>query len=114
MWQLIVAEDPSVQLYDYQVTAACNHSIDIIESANKYAIDPFILSAIVYNESRWTKDIKNNLQILKALLNNNLKFVNLNKKIKLSAVYQIINNKGLKQQKWALNNHTKIVFVLPL
>jgi len=58
--------------------------------------------------------IKNNLSILKALLNNNLKFVNLNKKIKLSAVYQIINNKGLKQQKWALNNHTKIVFVLPL
>jgi len=59
MWQLIVAEDPSVQLYDYQVNAACEHSIDIIESANKYAIDPFILSAIVYNESRWTKDIKN-------------------------------------------------------
>lgn len=58
--------------------------------------------------------IKNNLWILKVLPNNNRKLVNLNKKIKLLAVSQIINNKGSKQQKWEQNNHIKIVFVLLL
>jgi hypothetical protein len=57
---------------------------------------------------------KNNHWILKVLPNSNRKFVSLNKKIKLSAVSQIINNKGSKQQKWGQNNHIKIVFVLPL
>ena len=57
---------------------------------------------------------KNNLWILKVLPNNNRKFVNLNKRIKLSVVSQIINNKGSKQQKWGQNNHIKIVFVLLL
>ena len=55
---------------------------------------------------------KNRLWILKVLQNNNQKFFNLNKKIKLSAVFQ--NNKDLKQQKWAQNSPRKIVSVLPL
>ena len=43
---------------------------------------------------------------------NNQNFFNLNKKIKLSAVFQ--NNKDLKQQKWGQNSPRKIVSVLHL
>ena len=55
---------------------------------------------------------KNRLWILKVLQDNNQNFFNLNKKIKLSAVFQ--NNKDLKQQKWGQNSPRKIVSVLPL
>ena len=55
---------------------------------------------------------KNRLWILKVLQDNNQNFFNLNKKIKLSAVFQ--NNKDLKQQKWGQNSPRKIVSVLHL
>jgi len=59
MWQLIVAEDKNVQLYEHQINAACEYSTHVINSSSKFDIDPFILSAIVYNESRWTKEVTN-------------------------------------------------------
>ena len=55
---------------------------------------------------------KNRLWILKVPQDNNQNFFNLNKKIKLSAVFQ--NNKDLKQQKWGQNSPRKIVSVLHL
>jgi hypothetical protein len=60
MWLLASSEDSSLQLRKHQQENACNLSMHVIESSEKYAVDPFILSAIIFNESRWTPSATNN------------------------------------------------------
>lgn len=36
------------------VTRACEYSSALVESASKHKVDPFVIAAIVWNESRWT------------------------------------------------------------
>lgn len=60
MWLLASSEDSSFQLKKHQQETACKLSEHVIESSERYAVDPFILSAIVFNESRWTPSVTNN------------------------------------------------------
>ena len=57
---------------------------------------------------------KNRLLIKKVHLNYSLKFQILRMKTKFKATFQIVNNKGLRRQKWEQNNHKRIVFILHL
>lgn len=59
MWHLVTSEDPNTKLYDHQIETACHFSQEVIESSQKYNIDPFVVISIIYNESRWTETIKN-------------------------------------------------------
>lgn len=55
--------------------------------------------------------IKNRPLIKKVHLNYSLKFQILKMKTKFKVTFPIVNNKGLRLQKWEQNNLKKIVFI---
>lgn len=59
MWHMLVLEDDDIFLTDKQLETACKYSQEIIDASYANDIDPFIISSLIYNESRYTVDVTN-------------------------------------------------------
>lgn len=59
MWHMLVLEDKNIYLTDEQLQTACEYSQEIIDASYAKNIDPFIISSLIYNESRYTKSVTN-------------------------------------------------------
>tara|TARA_Y100000310_G_C20661630_1_gene805112 strand:+ start:610 stop:1119 length:510 start_codon:yes stop_codon:yes gene_type:complete len=51
---ITLAAKSDAPLSKSRVKIACEHSQDLIDAAEAYAIDPFVLAGLVWVESRWT------------------------------------------------------------
>lgn len=46
--------DGKYAMTEKSVSTACSYTESLLENAAKYKIDPFVMAAIAWNESRWT------------------------------------------------------------